>query len=534
MQRGIPSEWGAARARWAQLQGALFGMVLLLFIFAPQGAWAASEAAVARVIADAAHLSLNIGPRPAGSAAEAEAARWVRGSLLTFGWSPRTIGRDTNIVACRGAGQRLFMAHIDSVPNSPGLIDNAAGVAILMEIARSSDAPDLCLGFPDAEERGLLGSARMAEGWAGDPAALELVVALDLVGQGTLGQMGLGEGWSDARLRWVHGLTQGRLRAPVVHRLYSRLLPHMERSDHAPFAARGAPSMLLFGMGEGEVFPRYHQPSDSPAVAPSPLDPEAIAETLDALLALSRAPPPPAPGPADTGLALQLGPVLLPGELLLGMLSLCGLSGIWALRRGGVAALQGAAWSLLGTAGLGLSGLALSWGLFDVLLPILAGVGLRIAPAEAERTAAAVMGMPASGWWALAPAFSALLLLQWLLVRRALRARVRGAEPAALLGAGFAGLACGLDPLLGAIFAAAALAARLHPALGAAPAVLLLRPDALRQLSFHGLVPPMAWGLALALAGLGLGARLRLGGGAEPPGPRGPSPSAADPQAPRG
>jgi hypothetical protein len=509
-------------------------MVLLLFLFTPQGAWAASEAAVARVVADAAHLSLNIGPRPAGSAAEAAAAQWVRGALIASGWSPRTIGRDTNVVACRGAGQRLFLAHIDSVPNSPGLIDNAAGVAILLEVARSTDAPDLCLGFPDAEERGLLGSARMAEGWGGDPASLELVVALDLVGQGTLGQMGLGTGWSDARLRWVHGLTRGRLRAPVVHRLYSRLLPHMERSDHAPFAARGAPSMLLFGMGEGEVFPRYHQPSDSPAVAPSPLEPEAIAEALDALLALSRAPPPPVPTPTDTGLALQLGPVLLPGELLVGILSLCGLSGLWAVWRGGLAALRGAAWSLLGTVGLGLGGLALSWGLFDVLLPILGGVGLRVAPAEAEQTAAAVMGMPVSGWWAVAPAFSGLALLLWLVVRRALRGRIRGAGPAALLGAAFAGIACGLDPLLGAIFAAGALAARLHPALGAAPAVLLLRPDALRQLSFHGLVPPMAWGLALALAGLGLGARLRLGGGAASTGPRGPPPMPADPHAHRG
>jgi hypothetical protein len=64
--------------------------------------------------------------------------------------------------------------------------------------------------------------------------------------------------------------------------------------------------------------------------------------------------------------------------------------------------------------------------------------------------------------------------------------------------------------------------------------VLLLRPDALRQLSFHGLVPPMAWGLALALAGLGLGARLRLGGGAAPTGPRGPPTLPADPHAHRG
>jgi hypothetical protein len=54
-----------------------------------------------------------------------------------------------------------------------------------------------------------------------------------------------------------------------------------------------------------------------------------------------------------------------------------------------------------------------------------------------------------------------------------------------------------------------ALLGRLHPLLCAAPALFLLRPDALRELSFHGLLPPMMGGLVYLLAAPALGSYRR-------------------------
>jgi hypothetical protein len=47
----------------------------------------------------------------------------------------------------------------------------------------------------------------------------------------------------------------------------------------------------------------------------------------------------------------------------------------------------------------------------------------------------------------------------------------------------------------------------LHPLFGVAPAIYLLRPDALRELAFHGLIPPVAWGLLWLLAIPAMGSR---------------------------
>ena len=66
----------------------------------------------------------------------------------------REVRARENIVACKGKGKTLFLAHTDSVSQSPGVIDNAVGVGILLEIARQTTVGDLCLGFPTAEEIG--------------------------------------------------------------------------------------------------------------------------------------------------------------------------------------------------------------------------------------------------------------------------------------------------------------------------------------------------------------------------------------------
>ncbi|MCK6502823.1 M28 family metallopeptidase [Myxococcota bacterium] len=429
-------------------------------------------AALARMQADVAWMVEALGPRPAGGEAEAKAAAGVAARLDAAGWRPEVVGCPLCVVACRGAGRRLFLAHLDSVPGTAGAVDNAAGVAALLELARSTSSEDLCLGFPAAEEAGLLGSAAMAAAW---PAPLpELVVALDLTGHGRLSVTGLGPRWGGADLRWLR--EHAPVDSPYAYRVVSRALPGMERSDHRPFADRGARALHLLGRGPGGVFDRYHQPDDDHVEAP------ALAELLAALQGLARAPLP--QGRPDA--AATVGPLVLPAWATWSVLAAALLLGLHDLLRParGRPVLD----PLLDL------GRAL---LRCLLASLVAGIALAAAtragaftPTRGELTAAQVMGLPASGWWTGALPGLAAGWLAWLLLRWRLGGRGSPTLPAALLAA----LALRVDPLLALPFAAAGLLARAHPLLGALPALYLLWPDKLRELAFHGLLPPAAWG----------------------------------------
>lgn len=427
--------------------------------------------------------------RPAGSAAEEGLARAVEQALQRAGWA--AVREEGGLVACRPPGRRLFLAHLDSVPGSPGAVDNAAGVAALLAIARHSAAEDLCLGFPFAEETGLEGSRALAAGWLARHGALpRLVVALDLTGHGHLSVTGLGPAWGGAQLAWL--TEAATLDSPYAYRVVSRALPGMERSDHLPFAARGVLSMHLLGRGEGGVFPRYHQPEDRT------VDAAAMQDLVLALEGLATAPLPPEDAP-DAAVIVR-GRVLPSPLVWLGIV-LGLLSGVEALLR------PGEGRPVLGA----LSGLwASAWravlGALAATLPMLAMTRLRLFdPSEAERTAAAVMGTSASGWWEGAGPGLVLGWAGWFLLRR--RLGPRGSAP--LAAATLCLLALWVDPLLALPFGLASLLCRIHPLLGVLPSLYLLVPDKLRELSFHGLLPPGAWGALWLLAWPAMGAPRR-------------------------
>jgi hypothetical protein len=453
---------------------------------------AAAAPSIERVEADLAWLVEAVGPRPPGSTAEMVASIGVGLKLIEAGWSPMEVGGLAgNLIACRGAPRRLFLAHLDSVRGSPGAVDNAAAVALALELARSTAATDLCVGFPVEEEAGLVGSSAMAEAaFSGQPpfeaGPPGLVVAMDLVGHGDLAVMGLGAPWGDAGLRWLVDTVNPLPKIPYTYRVYSRAFPGAERSDHGPFLERGVPALLLLGQGEGEVFPDYHQPSDVGWERP------ALEAALQALEQLAAAPLPPAagppapwspadgPGPSGAGL-VALG-WLLPSPLVWALVVAGLLNGAADARR----ALELPRQMLVGAAGAGLGA---------ALMAACAGLGL-LPSAPAELTAAVVMDVPPTGWWSAAPFAGALGLGALLLVRW--RLAEGGSAP---LGSAVVAASClAVDPLVALPFAVGGLLSRLHPALAAAPALILLRPDALRQLSFHGLVPPLYWGLLLLLA----------------------------------
>jgi Zn-dependent M28 family amino/carboxypeptidase len=161
----------------------------------------------------------------------------------------------------------ILGAHYDHLGQGPdgtvwrGANDNASGVAVLLEIARTwkeeGYVPRHTVLFAawDAEEEGLLGSIHYVRN---PQYALEDTVAmiqLDMVGAGedTL---------------WVDG--GGELGARLVD-VAEDLGIETERtgfgrSDHVPFQRSGVPASLLIWRfhGDGQSVPQYHRPMDTP------------------------------------------------------------------------------------------------------------------------------------------------------------------------------------------------------------------------------------------------------------------------------
>lgn len=460
---------------------------LMASLGAPVAA-AATPMSIDRIEADLRWLTVDIGPRPEGSTAEQAALAGVHQRLLTAGWEP--VYLPGGLLACRGEGTRLMLAHVDTVEESPGAIDNAAGVATLLELARTTEAGDLCLGFPEAEESGLVGSRELAraavEGHAAFPSGVpQLTVALDLAGQGRLAAMGLGPAWTDARRAWLTDAVAPMVETPYAYQVYSRVLPWAERSDHAPFAWAGGLSMHLLGLGDSDVFAHYHQPSDTR------WERDALVELHRVLDQLATAPPlplRPAPdGVSDWGRTPEDAGLLLYGVAVPSWLT-------WLVV---VAALGSGAADYR-------EARALPWQVFygttvAVVMIVVMALFTKthvFSPSVAEQTAAAVMGVPLTGWWTGAVPAVVVSAGLWLWMRHRF-ARV-GSAP---LGAGLTtALVAWIDPVFALPFAVGGLLSRLHPVLAVLPAAYLLRPDALRQLTFHGLLQPEVWGLVWLLA----------------------------------
>lgn len=252
---------------------------------------------VERVLQHASALATDIGARPTNSEQARSAAAYISAELAKLGLEPEVqdVGlqvapaidlapfftlpefeqnvTDPNLVLRFAAksyakdSPLLFMAHYDSVFTSPGAVDNAVSVGLLLELARVLvvDAPTrrVIIAFTASEEQRLLGARALAETLGED---LGLAVSLDLVGgPGTLTLNGLssliGRGW----LMWFAEVSKQAkidLSAPWLNRVVSQLLPEVERSDHGPFTARGIPAIHLYHRAD-EVFLAYHTRHDT-------------------------------------------------------------------------------------------------------------------------------------------------------------------------------------------------------------------------------------------------------------------------------
>jgi hypothetical protein len=237
-----------------------------------------------------------LGPHPGESAQARSAARYIEDQLQAIGVgvermpagtvavpaidllgmhrrSARTQATtDPDLVVRLGpaSGRALLvMAHYDTVPASPGAVDNSAAVAVVLELARAlaADPPRMpvMLVFTANEEIGLVGAEALAAR-RGDEVAF--AVALDLIGgSGDLSLNGASRLIGRAELAWLAAAADRAgvvVRAPLPHRVVSRAWPQVERSDHGPFTRRGIPAVHFYHRGQdGEwIDLAYHSARD--------------------------------------------------------------------------------------------------------------------------------------------------------------------------------------------------------------------------------------------------------------------------------
>ena len=187
-------------ARWALPLAVFIGLIV---------AWAASRPPAAR-LADAPVTAFSAGramedvraiaraPHPVGSPENARVRDHLLARMRTLGLSPQVRPaasdgvRVENILgvlpgADRSAPAVLLMAHYDSVPESPGAADDAAGVAAILEAVRAYQASggrparDIMVLLTDGEEAGLLGARAF---WASDPASRRVGLVLNFEARG--------------------------------------------------------------------------------------------------------------------------------------------------------------------------------------------------------------------------------------------------------------------------------------------------------------------------------------------------------------
>ncbi len=503
-------------------------------------------------------LTVDIGARSAGTEPARQAAEYVARELSQAGLAVERVpvgrqdipeilvgsdvmmrGRvvelaDETIVARLPAtgGHRgpavLVMAHTDSVVDTPGAVDNAVAVAILLELAQTLQDVErphpIILAATACEENGLAGARALADELQ---ETIGLAISLDLVGSpGVLTLNGLGpDVGAPAMERFVRASrTSGvAIDAPLTHRIVSRNLPQLERSDHGVFAAQGVPAVHLYHRGEVErIYLPYHGPLDS--IDEVDVDALADAAAYVQALALDSAPLPDVPTPPAT---IFFGALVVPNSVVsaveLAML-LFVVASLHRLRRRPPG--LGARWH-----GLGFVVLAwfVAWALVAAIEWIAGDVAGHPQPwihAPGRSTVAEVLAAGLSFTALLGVGAARPLDVRWALPAAIAIAAIPGA---ALLWFGIVELAW--LPL----FAAASLGAlawlrtptqrRLAAAIALLPAWLMLQPGLLREASQHHFLPrtwllapvlavvllPAFLGIAHALGGARLITRARVG-----------------------
>jgi Zn-dependent M28 family amino/carboxypeptidase len=158
----------------------------------------------------------------------------------------------------------ILSAHYDHMGSSPdgtywpGANDNASGVAVLLEIARSwrehGFVPRRTVMFAawDAEEIGLLGSYYYVDHPVYPLESTLSVINLDMIGVGTESLTIAGSETLSSHL-----VKLANEKNVTTH------LTDSGRSDHAPFLESGIEAALLIWEDDGSFIDHYHRPADN-------------------------------------------------------------------------------------------------------------------------------------------------------------------------------------------------------------------------------------------------------------------------------
>ncbi len=171
---------------------------------------------------------------------------------------------------------------------SPGAVDNASGVGVLLALAEhfaGQPPPHLGLGFlfTGAEETGAHGAAAFADKLR-EEGTQTAVMVLDMVGAGNT-------------LRYVvsDGVFFPRHTDPRLNRMVQTACPQarplnetLRSGDHAAFIRRGFPTTALQTSGSAQAELAYHTVNDTTAL----LDPAAMEMTLQCVINICSEIPP--------------------------------------------------------------------------------------------------------------------------------------------------------------------------------------------------------------------------------------------------
>jgi hypothetical protein len=239
----------------------------------------------AAAVATVRHLAGRIGPREATSAAYRQAADWVEAQFEAAGYRvrrqavpvpsgtswgvPVRAGTTWNLIATRPGfdptqPHLVVGAHLDTVPQAPGAEDNASGVAVLVEVARSTTEPRLPTAFIafGAEEPRGTGDERHHYGSRAYVASLAQVQRSAVRGMVSLDRVGVGDAVPICTANAAGRALQRDLRALAVsHRIPSRTCTNRS-SDHWSFARNGLTAVRL----GSTPYAAYHSPRDVPGV----------------------------------------------------------------------------------------------------------------------------------------------------------------------------------------------------------------------------------------------------------------------------
>ncbi|MGB9589586.1 MAG: M28 family metallopeptidase [candidate division WOR-3 bacterium] len=171
----------------------------------------------------------------------------------------------------------LFTAHYDSVPGSPGVIDNLGGTIALIllaeHLAKHPPARTARFLFCGSEERGLLGSKAHAEKRKKELDALLWVINIDILGDVLGREFCMTIGGDDALAFIEHLAREIGFPLKAEKNIYS--------SDSMPFARKGIPSFNIGSGGGGSHL--CHTARDGLANFSA----QAISESMELITALS-------------------------------------------------------------------------------------------------------------------------------------------------------------------------------------------------------------------------------------------------------